>query len=84
MLLGYPVVHQGQQVRYPLHVSNMADALVLLTRTNEPIEGTTYNLYGPRGYTYRRLVEMFAYASMTSCDIISLSPTLFWYQLVFK
>lgn len=75
---GYPVLDHGKQIRYPLHISNIADALVLLTRTTMAIEGKTFELAGPKGYTYRRLVELFAYASMSPCNITSLPAPLFW------
>lgn len=51
---------------------------MLLARSERAVEGQTYELAGPRGYTYRRLVELFAYASISPCRIVSLPPPLFW------
>lgn len=68
----------GDQVKRPLHVSNLADAIMVLIRSEELVEGRTYELAGPRAYTYRRLVELFAHAAMCPCRTVSLSPALFW------
>jgi nucleoside-diphosphate-sugar epimerase len=72
------VLDGGKQVRYPIHISDVASALVLLTQTSKPVDGKQYDLYGPKGYTYKRLVELFAYSTMSSAKTVSLSPTLFW------
>lgn len=62
-------------MRYPIYITDVADALVLLIRSTV---GGTFDLYGPKGYTYRRLVELFSYATMSPCHITSLPPPLFW------
>lgn len=75
---GFPVLDDGQQVRYPIHVADVADALAVAARSNRQVDGRVFELAGPRAYTYRRLVELFAYAAFTPCRIVSLSPYSFW------
>lgn len=72
------MVEDGRAIRYPLHISNMADAIVLLIKSEQSVEGKSFDLAGPRGYTYRRLVELFAYAAMCPLRTVSLSPAAFW------
>ncbi len=71
------MVGDGSQVKRPIHVSNVAEALQLLIR-EKGVEGKTFELAGPKAYTYKRLVELFAYAAMVRCHTIPLNPTLFW------
>ncbi|PJF18381.1 NAD(P)-binding protein, partial [Paramicrosporidium saccamoebae] len=75
---GYPMLEGGKQVRYPIHISDIASAIVLLTQTGKPVDGKQYDLYGPKGYTYRRIVELFAYSTMSPAKLVNLPPALFW------
>lgn len=59
-------------------MADLADALLLLIKSERPVEGRTYELVGPRAYTYRRLVDLFAHAAMCPNTKISLPPMLFW------
>lgn len=68
----------GGQLRYPLHILDIADALVLLARTAETVEGRCYVLHGPKGYTMRRLAELVAYAALAPSHITSLPPWAVW------
>ena len=72
------MIGDGKQLRYPLHISNIADALVLLARSTDPVEGRCFTLHGPKGYTMRRLIEMVAYAALAPAKITSLPAWMFW------
>lgn len=76
--LGFPLPGAGDQVKRPLHVADFADALLLLIKSEGPVEGRTYELFGPRAYTYRRLVDLFAHAAMCPNKKIRLPPILYW------
>ena len=72
------MIGDGMQIRRPIHIGDAADALTLLTKTDKRIDGTEWSLIGPRAYTYRRLIELFAYATMSPFRLTSFSPRLFW------
>lgn len=72
------MIGDGQQARHPLHVTNFADALLVLIKTRQLVEGKTFEFAGPKGYTYRRLIELFAHAAICPAKAISLPPALFY------
>lgn len=71
------MIGDGSQIRKPIHVSNVAEAIQLLIR-EKGVEGKVFELCGPKAYTYKRLIELFAYATMVRCRTASLNPALFW------
>ncbi len=79
-LFGVPIVSGGTAALQPAHVSDVADALVLLIEAAGSPEhaGRTYDLLGPRAYTRRRLAELFAAAALFPPRIASLSPRALW------
>lgn len=48
------------------------------------LEGLTFNLYGPKKYTYREIVELFAQMSMRDHPIRNMGPwSLLFYSMFF-
>lgn len=76
-LFGFPIIGDGQQIKVPIHVSNVVDAFQLLIR-EKGVEGKIFELVGPKAYTYKRLVELFAYAAVVKGSLAKTNPLLFW------
>jgi NADH dehydrogenase (ubiquinone) 1 alpha subcomplex subunit 9 len=51
------MVNGGKQTLYPVNGLDVAHAIELLTR-DDSTAGKTYELYGPKQYSYKEIVEM--------------------------
>ena len=74
---GYPVPSWSPAIKQPLSIDDAADAILLMTESHRNI-GKEYTLWGPRAYTFRRLVELFAFASFTEARIQPMPRALFY------
>lgn len=76
--LGYPIIHGGGQIRYPLYVGDLCEGLWRMCQV-EDVDGATFDLVGPQSRTILQVTQHVSNQIMRPHHpIVNVPPVALW------